>query len=354
MKVAVAVFVALVLVAGTAFAGDLVTGGTKYNFNPGDNVLINYDFSRCPVGEPPEGFDEVKGAPECVKFNDQIWVAPAGAGDLKLYKKMDLGDGDFSIEFSFVLYDPEYCWAMLELYKADPKGWHAEKIKRTVVINAYGDIKVEGAGKIADIRHPKKKPYHVAVQVRRGQFRVFLDGKRLAAISFGLKKDERVSGFALMRVRGSRPYEVLFSNIRVTKYTTKEARPRPEQLGIKVEDTKEGLKLTVPERVLFDFNKFILKPEAKEALEVIADIIREHPQKRILIIGHTDNVGSEAYNLRLSLQRAQSVADYLMYCKRISPERFTIEGKGESQPIADNSTEDGRAQNRRVEIRILK
>ena len=354
MKVAVAVLVGALLFAGAALAGDLVTGGTKYKFDPGDKVLVNYDFSPCPVGEPPEGFDEVKGVPECVKFGDQIWVAPASAGDLKLYKKMDLGDGDFSIEFSFVLYDPEYCWAVLELYKADPRGWHAEKIKRTVVINAYGSINVEGVGKIADIRHPNKKPYHVAVQVRRGQFRVFLEGKRLAAVPFGLKKGERVSGFALMRLRGSHPYEVFFSNIRVTKYTTKEAKPKPEQLGIKMEKTKEGITLTVPERVLFDFNKFILRPEAKKALEVIADIIREHPQKRILITGHTDNVGSEAYNLKLSLQRAQSVADYLMYCQKISPDRFTIEGKGESEPIAENSTEEGRAQNRRVEIKILK
>jgi outer membrane protein OmpA-like peptidoglycan-associated protein len=113
------------------------------------------------------------------------------------------------------------------------------------------------------------------------------------------------------------------------------------------------MKLTVPERVLFDFNQFLLKPEAREALAVIADLVREKGARKIKVTGYTDNVGSAAYNLRLSLQRAQSVADYLIYCHKLAPRRFVIEGKGEADPVADNATEAGRARNRRVEIELL-
>ncbi len=354
MKTFMGIVAALFLLVSAALAGGLVTGGSRYKFEPGDKILIDNDFRKCPVGEPPQGFDEVVGAPECVKFDNRIWIAPSNAGDLKLYKKVDLGNGDFAIEFSIVLHKARYCWAVLELYQTSPKGWHAVKIKRTLVFNAYGEIHLEGVGKIAEFPHCQEKPYHLAVQVRRGQFRVFLNGRRLTSVPFGLKEGERVSGFALMRVRGSYPYEVLFSGLKVTRYTRKEAKPTPEQLGISVEKTSTGLKLTVPERVLFDFNRFTLKPEAKKALEVVADLIRANPTKRVLVTGYTDNVGSDAYNLRLSLQRAQSVADYLIYCEKIDAGMFKIVGKGEADPIADNNTEAGRAKNRRVEIKLLK
>ncbi len=125
-------------------------------------------------------------------------------------------------------------------------------------------------------------------------------------------------------------------------------------MGITVQKTGKGSILTVPERVLFDFNKFILKPQAKKALDVVADYIRSHPARQIVVTGYTDNVGTDAYNLRLSLQRAQSVADYLMDCGRIDPKLFKIVGKGKANPIADNATEKGRAKNRRVEIRLAR
>ncbi|HHD77397.1 MAG TPA: OmpA family protein, partial [Campylobacteraceae bacterium] len=126
------------------------------------------------------------------------------------------------------------------------------------------------------------------------------------------------------------------------------------KLGISVNKNKEGMKLTVPEKVLFDFNKFILKPEAKIALSVVADIIRENPARKIVVTGYTDNIGSDAYNLRLSLQRAQSVADYMIYCEKINPKRFKIVGKGKENPVASNATEEGRAKNRRVEIELVR
>ncbi len=344
------------LVCTIASAGGLVTGGSRHPFVPGDTVLFETDFHQCPVGEAPQGFDAIQGIAECVTYDNHVWVGANGSSDLKLYKKLDLGTEDFSIQFTFLTYGKDGDVAF-QLFKDSPEGWHAKTAGQRVhfkyCCNRYLEGYLEHTGKILDTDHENQKRFTVAVQVRRGQFRVFLNGKRLSAVPFTLDKGERLSGFAIMR-KGRNSYNLLFTDVRAATYSEAEAKPTPEKLGIEVETTANGLKLTVPERVLFDFNMFTLKPNAKKALDVVAGIIRKHPGTHILVTGYTDSIGSKAYNLKLSLQRAQSVADFLMYCEKLDPGTFTIEGKGESHPIADNSTEAGRAKNRRVEIKLLK
>ncbi len=345
------------LVPTLLFSGGLVTGAAKYKYESGDKVLFQTDFRKCPVGEIPEGFDKIDGVVECVKLDDKIWVAPSTAERFRLEKKIDLGEGDFSVEFTVIRYKGGSDFR-LDLFKADKSGWDKKRIERGLRYNMqYCEVSVDGAGLLTRIHACEGKKIHFAIQVRRHQFRIYMNGKRLASLAWPLKKGESVSGFALYRTGGGyapKPYGVLLTDIKVAKYTKKEAKPTPEKLGIGVKKTKEGMKLTVPEKVLFDFNQFILKPEAKEALSVVGDIIREHPAKKIVVTGYTDNVGSDAYNLKLSLQRAQSVADYLIYCEKVDPKLFRIEGKGKANPVTSNATEEGRAKNRRVEIRLIK
>ena len=104
---------------------------------------------------------------------------------------------------------------------------------------------------------------------------------------------------------------------------------------------------------LFDFNKATLKPEGKAALDDVGDKIQSKGATvvDIDVVGHTDSIGSEEYNQGLSLRRATSVKDYIV-SKGVDPSIIDVSGKGESQPVADNSTKEGRAQNRRVEVRI--
>ena len=100
----------------------------------------------------------------------------------------------------------------------------------------------------------------------------------------------------------------------------------------------------------FDFNKATLKPAGKERIDSeIIPPMKEHSELRALVEGHTDSIGSEAYNLRLSERRANAVADY-MESQGISSSRITTKGWGKSKPVADNRTKEGRAKNRRVEI----
>lgn len=116
---------------------------------------------------------------------------------------------------------------------------------------------------------------------------------------------------------------------------------------------KPGTKVTL-KNIYFDFNKATIRmPQSKEALDAAAKILTDNPTIRVEIQGHTDNVGSDAYNQRLSQERAMSVVNYLVQNYGIAASRLTAVGYGEAQPVADNSTEAGRALNRRVEFVVL-
>jgi len=104
-------------------------------------------------------------------------------------------------------------------------------------------------------------------------------------------------------------------------------------------------------KVLFDFDKATLKPEAKRQLAGVLQALREQPNLHVQIVGHTDGVGTDAYNMKLSQRRAESVANYLAQ-NRVSRQNMEVEWKGKREPIASNDTAEGRAQNRRVEITL--
>lgn len=104
--------------------------------------------------------------------------------------------------------------------------------------------------------------------------------------------------------------------------------------------------------ILYDSAGATLKDSAKGELAEFADVVNQYPETKIIVQGHTDNTGSETLNRKLSEDRAASVVSYLE-AKGVKSDRLTSEGYGESQPVADNKTADGRAQNRRVELQIL-
>jgi OmpA-OmpF porin, OOP family len=120
-------------------------------------------------------------------------------------------------------------------------------------------------------------------------------------------------------------------------------KPKPKPMAEKV---------TFAADVLFDFDKAVIKPEGKSKLDDIASKANGVNLEVVIAIGHADSIGSDAYNERLSVRRAESVKAYLV-SKGIQANRVYTEGKGEKQPVADNKTRDGRAKNRRVEIEVI-
>jgi outer membrane protein OmpA-like peptidoglycan-associated protein len=117
---------------------------------------------------------------------------------------------------------------------------------------------------------------------------------------------------------------------------------------LQTRDTARGLIVSMPD-VLFDFNKYTLKPEARERLAKISGIVQAYPDLKLEIEGHTDSIGSDEYNQTLSEKRADTVRGYLISAG-VVPDHVNATGLGKAAPVADNSTAAGRKLNRRVEM----
>ncbi|UCD85003.1 MAG: OmpA family protein [Deltaproteobacteria bacterium] len=141
-------------------------------------------------------------------------------------------------------------------------------------------------------------------------------------------------------------------DVSVVDFQLKEIPPPPLVMKKKSKVYIEKKKIVITETIRFETGKARILPESFYLLDEVANILVANPQIKILIEGHTDSVGSDSYNLKLSQARADSVMNYLLSAG-ISPDRLKALGYGETNPIADNATQMGRAKNRRVEFTIV-
>ncbi|TDN52324.1 OmpA family protein [Azoarcus indigens] len=120
--------------------------------------------------------------------------------------------------------------------------------------------------------------------------------------------------------------------------------------GVSVSQTTDNqLKLDIPSDVSFDTGRYDIKPNMRAVLDRFASSLTQHTVTTVRIVGHTDSTGSDAVNNPLSVNRAAAVRDYLVD-RGVASNRFSIDGRGSREPVADNTTAAGRAMNRRVEI----
>jgi OOP family OmpA-OmpF porin len=136
------------------------------------------------------------------------------------------------------------------------------------------------------------------------------------------------------------------------------AEPMPAPRVVEVAPAPAPAPVAVSEKVsfsaesLFDFDKSVVKADGKAALDALIDNLKGMNTEAIVTVGHTDSIGTDAYNQKLSLRRAEAVKAYLV-SKGVEASRIYVEGKGESQPVADNKTAAGRAKNRRVTVEVV-
>jgi outer membrane protein OmpA-like peptidoglycan-associated protein len=121
--------------------------------------------------------------------------------------------------------------------------------------------------------------------------------------------------------------------------------------GAKVERVGEGIQVTFDSGLLFDFDSDAIRPDAARNLVELASSLKKYPNSSLLIVGHTDSKGDDAYNQSLSSRRANSAASYLQN-QGVTRTRIQTTGRGESEPVASNDTDAGRQLNRRVEVAI--
>ena len=147
----------------------------------------------------------------------------------------------------------------------------------------------------------------------------------------------------------------LLAGAAIGQYLDRQQRELEQNLqgsGAQVTRQGEQLMVNLPGNVTFATDSAQIRPEFYPVLNDVAATLQRYPQSYIDVVGHTDNTGSAEYNQRLSEQRAQSVANYLV-SRGVEPARIAAYGQGETQPIASNATPEGRQANRRVELRII-
>ena len=128
-------------------------------------------------------------------------------------------------------------------------------------------------------------------------------------------------------------------------------RQRLAASGVSVTRVGDEIILNMPSNITFDFGKADIKGNFYDVLNSVALVLNEYDRSVVDVYGHTDNVGSDQANFDLSIQRSEAVANYLAG-QQVNPQRLSLQGFGETRPIASNASEAGRAQNRRVEIKI--
>ena len=128
--------------------------------------------------------------------------------------------------------------------------------------------------------------------------------------------------------------------------------PKPAPAPAPAPQPPAATKVTYAADAFFDFDKAVLKAEGKAKLDDLVGKVKSINLEVIIAVGHTDSVGADAYNQKLSVKRAEAVKAYLV-TKGIEKNRVYTEGKGEKQPVADNKTKEGQAKNRRVEIEVV-
>ncbi|WP_179343193.1 OmpA family protein [Winogradskyella ursingii] len=145
------------------------------------------------------------------------------------------------------------------------------------------------------------------------------------------------------------------AGVLIGKKMDKQAQEIEQEIpGAVVERVDDGIVVTFDEQsgVYFATDKYNINQKSQATLNKLANVFAEYPDTNILVVGHTDNVGQESYNMTLSKNRAYAVTNYLT-SQGLSSGRFTTNWFGESQPMYDNSTAEGRSKNRRVNIAIL-
>lgn len=309
---------------------------SKYDFVPGENVIFEDDLSNEENGEFPMRWDLVRGNVEVAEFEgENVIMFRDGAPTIIPYMKNTTADylpDVFTIEFDLFVGGDNF-----KVYLYDRKNQKSGSPSGYTYFN-INYYRMEFGQ--SSSRHPdektldKRRWVHVAIAYNHGKLKAYMDETRLINIP---RIDFDPQGLSLDSYHCSNDNLYYVKNIRIAEGGTK-------YYNRIMEDGK-----VVASGVRFDVGKATLKPESMGIINKMVELMMDHPDMKISVEGHTDSDGSEADNLKLSEERAVTVMN-TMISLGVSPERLSTKGFGESMPIADNGSAEGKANNRRVEF----
>jgi len=330
-----------------------LTSTTKYDFVPGDQILFYEDFSQDAIGDFPALWtSNSSGEVKTVNISNGNWFHMNGEDVVYCYSKNIIFPANFILEFDLIPNDEYHGGLQVAIYQDDPQ--NTSEVNDDLYPGLGGlEIYVEydhwaTKGYVASPDKPwleaskysnpveKEKMNHVIVWVQNRRVRIYYAGTKIIDSPTNLYSDIRMDKLRLKcSDNETKPY---ISNIKIT---TASPDTRSKLLA-------EGKIISYG--INFDSGKDVVKQDSYASIKEIATVLNENPGVRIKIAGHTDSDGQDALNLDLSKRRAANVKQYLVNEFSIDASRIETDGLGETQPIAGNSTVEGKAKNRRVEF----
>jgi outer membrane protein OmpA-like peptidoglycan-associated protein len=342
-----------------------LTSYSKYDFVPGDSILYAEDFATEAIGELPAGWN-TNGKAEVVTLNNfgGNWLK-LGERSVFLSANTKEFTKNFTIEYDliFQLEKTGHYWPRIGIgflssgdltpndneLVAQCNRYQASRIYYNAkedggYWNLYSELKGGSYVKGSMVQTPALKDYfnkivHISMQVQGKRLRMWMNGEKLYDLPSAIADQFPTNQifFEMSPVSDPR-YAYYVSNIKIAT-----GLPQTQKKLVEVGNFSTT-------GILFDVNSATIKPESNGVLKEIADVLKKFPEYKVKIIGHTDSDGSDASNLTLSDKRAAAVKEALTKDFEIDESRMSTEGKGESMPVADNKTKEGKMQNRRVEF----
>ena len=341
---------------------------SKFDFIPGEKILYSEDFSQDATGELPLTWNASgKGEVQTVEGKNGKWLRIFENTTYLTGNKKELGE-NYTIEFDLIYYfQPKVKGYVLPHWKVGvlssgdiDAGDNALLKQQDLVNNTYvhiangsnGGAIVESRAKrvqtfrsdrmeLGDLTTTFNRVVHYSIQVQKSRFRMWMDERKIFDIPRAVNTAEVMNQLYFF-LEGSNYQEdevgLFVSNIKIAT-----GLPHTRHKLI-----DEGQFSTTG--ILFDVNAATIKPESAGVLKEIGTVLKENENVKVKIIGHTDSDGADAANLELSRRRAEAVKAALSKDYGIDETRMTIDGMGETKPVADNKTKEGKAQNRRVEF----
>ncbi|HVF82196.1 MAG TPA: OmpA family protein, partial [Flavisolibacter sp.] len=344
---------------------------SRYDFVPGENIKYAEDFSQDVIGEfPLKWATSNRGEAVSIEGLSNKWMRMfTGQFVSPEIKKLP---ENFTLEFDMVLsfikneeqgfgsIFPKFELQLLQLspgeesarlytQKEDEIGklgiiiQPAYEDRSTIYIQSYkeGTMYFESRAKdLKQFSENYRKSFHVAMWVQKGRLRFWINGEKIYDIPQAISPQVAFNhlGFQMADNNDEDNVGVYVSNIKVAEGTP----------DVRSKLITEGKLVT--HGILFDVASDRLKPESAGVLKEIAGVLKENPSVKIKIIGHTDSDGDDKKNMDLSQRRAAAVKKALVNDFQLDDSRMQTDGLGESKPLNDNTTKEGKAQNRRVEF----
>lgn len=324
---------------------------TEYDFIPGDQILFFEDFSQDAIGDFPALWtSNSSGEVKTVNIAPGKWFHMNGEDASYCFTKDIAFPENYIVEFDIIPDDVYYEGIILTLYQTDPENMH--EIEDGLYPGLYGlqitldndgwETKGYGAskdyleGKASKNPVVKEKVNHVIIWVQKRRVRIYHMGAKVLDVPTNIYAEGKFNRLRFFGWdRRSYPY---VTNIKVTTAS-------PDMRSKLLTEGK-----IISYGIYFDSGKDVVKSESRGSLNEIANVLKENPDVRIKIVGHTDSDGDDASNMDLSKRRAANVKNYLVKEFGIGAERISTDGMGETQPLVPNSSVENKAKNRRVEF----